>query len=93
MKKLLLGLAVVGLAFNLNAAEVSVSGALNYMISNSDDSTGNPIMKAENNGSFIALDVSETLSEGAVGVTGFGKLQVGIDADDSGSDTFGKGSS
>ena len=88
MKKLLLGLAVVGLAFNLNAAEVSVSGALNYMISNSDDSTGNPIMKAENNGSFIALDVSETLSEGAVGVTGFGKLQVGIDADDSGSDTF-----
>ena len=88
MKKLLLGLAVFGLAFNLNAAEVSVYGALNYMISNSDDATGNPIMKAENNGSKIGIDVSETLSEGAVGVTGFGKLEVGIDADDSGSDTF-----
>ena len=62
MKKLLLGLAVVGLAFNVNAAETSVYGSLNYMISNSDDATGNPIMKAENNGSKIGIDFSETLS-------------------------------
>ena len=55
MKKLLLGLAVVGIAFNVNAAEMSVYGSLNYMVSNSDDATGNPIMKAENNLSLIHI--------------------------------------
>ena len=88
MKKLLLGLAVVGLAFNLNAAETSVYGSLNYMISNSDDATGNPIMKAENNGSKIGVDFTDVLQDGATGIKGFAKLEVGIDADDSGSDTF-----
>ena len=88
MKKLLLGLAVVGLAFNVNAAETSVYGSLNYMISNSDDATGNPIMKAENNGSKIGVDFTDVLQDGATGIKGFAKLEVGIDADDSGSDTF-----
>ena len=64
MKKLLLGLAVVGLAFNVNAAETSVYGSLNYMISNSDDATGNPIMKAENNGSKIGVDFTDVLQDG-----------------------------
>ena len=89
MKKLLLlGLMTLGLAFNVNADGLSVSGSINYMISNSDDTSGNPIMKAENNGSAIALDWSEVLAEGSTGITGFAKLEVGIDADDSGSDTF-----
>ena len=76
MKKLLLGLAVVGLAFNLNAAETSVYGSLNYMISNSDDATGNPIMKAENNGSKIGVDFTDVLQDGATGIKGFAKLTI-----------------
>ena len=88
MKKLLIGLIAVVFAFPVYAADMDVYGRLNYMITNSDDSSGNPILKAENNGSKIGIDFSETLSEGAVGITGFAKLEVGIDADDSGSDTF-----
>ena len=89
MKKLLLlGVMTLGLTFGVNASPLSVSGNINYMISNSDDATGNPIMKAENNGSSIALDWADVLAEGSTGVSGFAKLQVGIDADDSGSDTF-----
>ena len=88
MKKLLLGLIALGFAFNVNAADLDVYGAINYKLSNDDNSSGEAVMKAENNGSKIGIDFSETLSEGAVGITGFAKLEVGIDADDSGSDTF-----
>jgi len=88
MKKLLLlGLVTAGLSFSVNAAEMDVYGSINYMVTNNDDATGTSVTKAENNGSLIGVNFSETLSEGT-GITGFGKLEVGIDADDAGSDTF-----
>lgn len=73
---------------NVSAADMNVYGSLNYMISNDDNASGESVLKAENNGSKIGVDFSETLGEGESGIVGFGKLEVGIDADDSGSDTF-----
>ena len=67
------------------AAEMNVSGSLNYMISNNENASGVATAKAENNGSSIAVDFTSNLAEG---VDGFAKLQVGIDADDSGSSPF-----
>ena len=67
------------------AAEMNVSGSLNYMVSNNENASGVATAKAENNGSSIAVDFSSNLAEG---VDGFAKLQVGIDADDSGSSPF-----
>jgi len=91
MKKILiatvaLGLSLVGApAF----ADADLYGSVNYMVSNDDDSTGKAVIKAQNNGSKIGVDFSETIVEGETGgIKGFGKLEVGIDADDSGSDTF-----
>ena len=62
MKKLLIGLIAVVFAFPVYAADMDVYVSLNYMITNSDDSSGNRILKAENNGSKIGIDFSETLS-------------------------------
>ncbi len=88
MKKLLLlGLVTAGLTMNVNAAEMDVYGSINYMITNNDNASGTSVMKAENNGSSIGVNFSETVSEGT-GITGFGTIEVGVDADDAGSDTF-----
>ena len=67
------------------AADVSVYGNLNYMVSNNDDASGNSTAKAENNGSAIGVNITEELAEG---VTGFGKIEVSVDTDDSGSTPF-----
>ena len=67
------------------ATEMKVYGSLNYMLSNNEDANGNATAKAENNGSAIGVDFTSNLSEG---VDGFAKLEVAIDADDSGSSPF-----
>jgi len=91
MKNILIAAMVLTLslfAFNVNA-DVDVYGSVNYKVTNDDDSSGNAVLKAQNNGSLIGVEFSESLSsDGPAGITGFGKLEVGIDADDSGSDTF-----
>ena len=67
------------------AAEMKVYGSLNYMLSNNENASGVATSKAENNGSSIGVDLTSPLSEG---VDGFAKLEVSIDADDSGSTPF-----
>ena len=67
------------------AAEMKVYGSLNYMISNNENASGVATSKAENNGSSIGVDFTSNLSEG---IDGFAKLEVEIDADDSGSSPF-----
>jgi predicted porin len=67
------------------AAEMKVYGSLNYMISNNENASGVATSKAENNGSSIGVDLTSNLSEG---IDGFAKLEVEIDADDSGSTPF-----
>lgn len=94
MKNILIATVALGLSF-LSApvlADANVYGSVNVMVSNDDDSTGKAVLKAQNNGSKIGVEFSETLvdAEGNSkgGLTGFGKIEVGVDADDSGSDTF-----
>ena len=67
------------------ATEMKVYGSLNYMLSNNEDANGKSTAKAENNGSSIGVDFTSPLSEG---INGFAKLEVEIDADDSGSSPF-----
>ena len=67
------------------AAEMKVYGSLNYMLSNNENASGVATSKAENNGSSIGVDFTSPLSEG---INGFAKLEVEIDADDSGSTPF-----
>ena len=67
------------------AAEMKVYGSLNYMLSNNEDANGVATAKAENNGSSIGVDFESNLAEG---IDGFAKLEVDIDADDSGSSPF-----
>jgi len=67
------------------ATEMKVYGSLNYMVSNNENSSGVATAKAENNGSSIGVDFSSNIAEG---IDGFAKLEVDIDADDSGSSPF-----
>ena len=67
------------------ATEMKVYGSLNYMLSNNENASGVATAKAENNGSSIGVDFNSNLSEG---IDGFAKLEVAIDADDSGSTPF-----
>ena len=67
------------------AAEMKVYGSLNYMLSNNENASGVATSKAENNGSAIGVDFTSNIAEG---IDGFAKLEVDIDADDSGSSPF-----
>ena len=67
------------------ATEMKVYGSLNYMLSNNEDANGTSTAKAENNGSSIGVDLTSNIAEG---IDGFAKLEVDIDADDSGSSPF-----
>ena len=67
------------------ATEMKVYGSLNYMLSNNEDANGKSTAKAENNGSSIGVDFNSNIAEG---IDGFAKLEVDIDADDSGSTPF-----
>ena len=90
MKNILIATIVLAFSlftYNSYAAEVDLYGSVNYKVSNDDNTSGKAILKAENNGSIIGVDFSQTLVEGETGgLSGFGKIEVGIDADDSGSD-------
>ena len=62
------------------AVETKIYGSINYKLSNDENASGNSYMKAENNSSFIGIDAEEGIGEG---ITGFAKLELGIDTDDS----------
>jgi hypothetical protein len=70
-----------------NAVEIKSYGAFNYKWSHDENSSGVAYDKLENNGSNIGIDISEPSLEGST-IGAVAKLQVGIDVDDSGSDTF-----
>jgi len=96
MKNILIATIVLALslfAFNVNAAEVDLYGSVNHKVSYDDDTSGKAILKAQNNGSIVGVDFSQILfatvnSEGVEtgGIKGFGKIEVGIDIDESVSD-------
>ena len=89
LKKLIfvtaIGLAVF--AYQANAAEVIPYGSFNYKLSNDENSSGKTYSKLEDNGSSIGVEVIDLGAEGDV-ITGFALLEVGVDTDDSGSNTF-----
>ena len=70
-----------------NAAEITPYGTFNYKWSNDENSSGVAYNKLEDNGSKIGIDIDDIGVEGQT-VIGFAKLEVGVDTDDSGSDTF-----
>ena len=67
------------------AAEFNAYGSLNYRMGNDEDVNGKSVLKAEDNGSSIGVDISEELVDG---ISGFAKLEVGVDTDDTGSNPF-----
>ena len=81
------GVALLLFAYGANAAEVSPYGTFNYKWSHDENSSGVAHDKLENNGSIIGVDISEPSIEGS-SLNGIAKLEVGLDVDDSGSDTF-----
>ena len=75
-------------AYGANATEVMPYGTFNYKLSHDQNSAGTAYSKLENNGSKIGVDVVDVALEGSNGLSGFANLEVGLDVDDSGSDTF-----
>ena len=92
-KKIAVGVAIVAaiVAWSLfkpapaEAAEINVYGSLNYRMGNDEDVNGKSVLKAEDNGSSIGVDISEELVDG---VSGFAKIELGVDTDDTGSNPF-----
>ena len=90
MRKLIITIVAVGFvlfAYQANSAEVIPYGSFNYKWSNDENSSGKTYSKLEDNGSSLGVEVIDLGAEGDV-ITGFAKLEVGVDTDDSGSDTF-----
>ena len=90
MRKILLTIVAIGFvlfAYQANAAEIIPYGSFNYKLSNDENSSGKSYSKLEDNGSSIGVEVIDLGVEGDT-ITGFAKLEVGVDTDDSGSDTF-----
>ena len=89
-KKIAVGVAIVVaiVAWTLfkpapaEAAEINAYGSLNYRMGNDEDVNGKSVLKAEDNGSSIGVDISEELVDG---VSGFAKIELGVDTDDTGS--------
>ena len=69
------------------AAEITPYGTFNYKYSHDENSSGKAYSKLEDNGSKIGIDVDDIGVEGQT-IIGFAKLEVGVDTDDSGSNTF-----
>ncbi|MBR20013.1 MAG: hypothetical protein CMA64_07715 [Euryarchaeota archaeon] len=67
------------------AVETNIYGSINYKVSNDEDTNGKHNLKAENNSSYVGIDASEGIGEG---ITGFAKLEVGVDTDDSNNNPF-----
>ena len=90
MLKKLIFITAIGLAvfaYQANAAEVIPYGSFNYKLSNDENSSGKSYSKLEDNGSSIGVEVIDLGAEGDT-ITGFALLEVGVDTDDSGSNTF-----
>jgi len=89
MKKLIV--AFTGLlmlcASSVFAADITPYGAFNYKFSHDENSSGVAYNKLGDNGSKIGLDFAEPSIEGST-LGAFAKLEVGVDTDDAGSDTF-----
>ena len=89
-KKIAVGVAIVAaiVAWSLfkpapaEAAEINAYGSLNYRMGNDEDVNGKSVLKAEDNGSSIGVDISEELVDG---ISGFAKIELGVDTDDTGS--------
>jgi predicted porin len=89
-KKIAVGVAIVVaiVAWSLfkpapaEAAEINAYGSLNYRMGNDEDVNGKSVLKAEDNGSSIGVDISEELVDG---ISGFAKIELGVDTDDTGS--------
>ena len=75
------------LAYQAHAAEITPYGTLNYKWSHDENASGVAYDKLENNGSKIGIDIIEPSIEGS-SLNGIAKIEVGLDVDDSGSDTF-----
>ena len=92
-KKIAVGVAIVVaiVAWSLfkpapaEAAEINAYGSLNYRMGNDEDVNGKSVLKAEDNGSSIGVDISEELVDG---ISGFAKIELGVDTDDTGSNPF-----
>ena len=69
------------------AAEITPYGTFNYKYSHDENSSGQAYNKLGDNGSNIGIDIDDIGVEGQK-IIGFAKLEVGVDTDDSGSDTF-----
>ena len=69
------------------AAEITPYGTFNYKYSHDENSSGKAYSKLEDNGSSIGIDIDDIGDEGQT-IIGFAKLEVGVDTDDSGSNTF-----
>ena len=74
------------LAYTVNAAEVSPYGTFNYKYSHDENANGVAYDKLENNGSILGVRIIEDFDE-ASSLSGIATLEVGLDVDDSGSDT------
>ena len=86
----LITFTVVGmllLSYQVSAAEISPYGTFNYKWSHDENASGVAHDKLENNGSIIGIDISEPSIEGS-SISGVAKLELGVDVDDSGSDTL-----
>ena len=71
----------------VSAAEVIPYGTFNYKWSHDENASGVAYDKLEDNGSKIGVEIIDLGVEGDT-ITGFAKLEVGVDTDDSGSNTF-----
>jgi len=71
----------------VSAAEVIPYGTFNYKWSHDENASGVAYDKLEDNGSKIGVEVIDLGVEGDT-ILGFAKLEVGVDTDDSGSNTF-----
>ena len=87
IKQILAISSIVLFSSAISAAEIIPYGSFNYKWSNDENSSGKTYSKLEDNGSSIGVEVIDLGAEGYT-ITGFAKLEVGVDTDDSGSDTF-----
>ena len=71
----------------VSAAEVIPYGTFNYKWSHDENASGVAYDKLEDNGSLIGVEIIDLGVEGDT-ITGFAKLEVGVDTHDAGSDTF-----
>ena len=83
----LTAVALLLFTYGAMAAEITPYGTLNYKYSHDENSSGKAYSKLENNGSKIGIDILEPSIEGS-SLSGIAKLEVGLDVDDSGSNTF-----